>query len=246
MNNFKLNPYYLGLWLGDGSSDDTSVTTMDNEIKEFLYDYAKSLNLKVRVKSRKGNKSSTYYITAGKPGYTTKVSYFSMDDGRKLGEFNSMKEAADSLGINYPSNISAACSGKSEYCKNFFWKKEKTILPNHLLKSLKDLNLIKNKHFPDSIFEESEEYLLDVLAGFIDSDGTKLSSHRITIAQKNYLLIEGLSKLCEKVNLNYKIRSKCIKFNGLDYHYNNITIWGDNLLKCNIKIQRKKILNKNK
>ena len=40
----KLDPYFLGLWLGDGSSRLPIITTGDPEIKEFLFEYAKSLN----------------------------------------------------------------------------------------------------------------------------------------------------------------------------------------------------------
>lgn len=43
-----VDPYYLGLWLGDGSSRRTGITTVDREIKDSIYSYAKKLKLKVR------------------------------------------------------------------------------------------------------------------------------------------------------------------------------------------------------
>ncbi|RLA66570.1 MAG: hypothetical protein DRQ88_05945 [Epsilonproteobacteria bacterium] len=36
----KLNPYFLGLWLGDGTQNDTQITNPDPEIKEFLEVFA--------------------------------------------------------------------------------------------------------------------------------------------------------------------------------------------------------------
>ena len=34
----ELDPYYLGLWLGDGTSRDASITNIDKEIKDYLYE----------------------------------------------------------------------------------------------------------------------------------------------------------------------------------------------------------------
>lgn len=45
----EIDPYYLGLWLGDGSSRRLGITTIDKEIKEYVYTYAEQLGLKVRV-----------------------------------------------------------------------------------------------------------------------------------------------------------------------------------------------------
>ena len=61
-----IDPYFLGLWLGDGSTDVTAVTTMDTPIADYIYKYASSLGLKVRKTTKAGNKASTYYISNGK------------------------------------------------------------------------------------------------------------------------------------------------------------------------------------
>jgi len=39
-----IDPYYLGLWLGDGSSRDTMITNIDKEIVDFIYKYKDQLN----------------------------------------------------------------------------------------------------------------------------------------------------------------------------------------------------------
>ena len=43
-----INPYFLGLWLGDGSSAKVSIYTQDKEVIIFLNEYAKQLDLEVR------------------------------------------------------------------------------------------------------------------------------------------------------------------------------------------------------
>jgi SpoVK/Ycf46/Vps4 family AAA+-type ATPase len=66
--NLEINPYVLGLWLGDGSSNLAAITTMDNEIKQEWYDYANVVGHDVRVQTQLNNKSSTYTITARNGG----------------------------------------------------------------------------------------------------------------------------------------------------------------------------------
>jgi len=64
----KLNPYYLGLWLGDGTSRESTITTADKEVKEFLHQYAYLLKLQVTERKEKGTKAYRVSITSGKTG----------------------------------------------------------------------------------------------------------------------------------------------------------------------------------
>ena len=57
--DLKVDPYFLGLWLGDGNSRNLGVTTIDKEIKKFIVDYSQKLNLKFR------EDEDTYFITSG-------------------------------------------------------------------------------------------------------------------------------------------------------------------------------------
>lgn len=43
----KIDPYFLGLWLGDGDSKGTMITNMDIEIEKYLYSFAESINHKI-------------------------------------------------------------------------------------------------------------------------------------------------------------------------------------------------------
>lgn len=57
-----LDPYFLGIWLGDGNSAGVAVTTMDIEIKRYLHDFAKLHKLHVRVRQPK-RKAPTYHLS---------------------------------------------------------------------------------------------------------------------------------------------------------------------------------------
>lgn len=66
--NMPLDPYFLGLCLGDGSiTSSLSITTQRQEIVEYLYSFVKQYNMYIRVAEEKGtnNKSKSYFLSKG-------------------------------------------------------------------------------------------------------------------------------------------------------------------------------------
>ncbi len=61
-NDTLIEPYFLGLWLGDGSSSKVSIYTKDREIIEYLKEYSNRLNLDLREYIAE-NKCPEYSIT---------------------------------------------------------------------------------------------------------------------------------------------------------------------------------------
>ena len=49
-----IEPYYLGLWLGDGKSTAPSIYSGDIEIKDYLYKYAEKLNMRIHERQQQG------------------------------------------------------------------------------------------------------------------------------------------------------------------------------------------------
>jgi Hom_end-associated Hint/Homing endonuclease len=66
--DLPIDPYILGAWLGDGTSRNTSLTTMDAELAKAWTDYGNSLGLQVRIQDQPDNKSKVYFITSGSQG----------------------------------------------------------------------------------------------------------------------------------------------------------------------------------
>lgn len=56
-----IDPYVLGLWLGDGNSDSSAFTTMDGEILNAFSEYAKTIKCKITKKCPAG-KAFTYNL----------------------------------------------------------------------------------------------------------------------------------------------------------------------------------------
>jgi phosphomevalonate kinase len=66
-----IDPYFLGIWLGDGSSANPSITNVDPEIISYTYKYAQSLGLIIKYHKKKSlfsSKAMTYRITSGLKG----------------------------------------------------------------------------------------------------------------------------------------------------------------------------------
>ncbi|EJF06355.1 replicative DNA helicase [Thiovulum sp. ES] len=62
-----VEPYFLGLWLGDGNSASVRITNIDDEVVSYLYEYAESLSLQVTKYVGTG-KAPDYSITNGVQG----------------------------------------------------------------------------------------------------------------------------------------------------------------------------------
>lgn len=77
-----IEPYFVGLWLGDGRKSDIRIANKDKEVIKYLKDYAKKLDLKL-IKSKDDGKCPMYAITNGKK--INKKTYSLQADLRKLG-----------------------------------------------------------------------------------------------------------------------------------------------------------------
>lgn len=62
-----LEPYYLGLWLGDGQSYSSRVTNIDQEVIDYLAEYADDLDLEL-VEYKQEGRTNNYGVTSGKQG----------------------------------------------------------------------------------------------------------------------------------------------------------------------------------
>ena len=62
-----LNPYFVGLWLGDGHSYSSRITNTDSEVVDHLQDYADELGLNM-VTYQQANRTANYAITSGQRG----------------------------------------------------------------------------------------------------------------------------------------------------------------------------------
>jgi superfamily II DNA or RNA helicase len=56
----EIDPYFLGLWLGDGNSRTSMITTGDKEIKEYLNAFSESINHETRIEYNSEHSENIY------------------------------------------------------------------------------------------------------------------------------------------------------------------------------------------
>lgn len=228
----KIDPYFLGIWLGDGTKSETSVTNADSEVVEAIYNEAKNRKLKVIVygKKNKLNKAKTYRIISEPSSFSfEKKIVFDICQGRKITS-EITKECSKAICRNISKSVVYHYKRKAkEKIKNEpNFKFSETINHNTLLDDLKYYNLINNKHIPLDYLANSRETRLQVLAGLIDTDGSLVSGAGYDISQKNNQVAEGIVYLARSLGLA-AYSSKCKKKdqNGVEGVYNRISISGD-------------------
>jgi len=177
-----LDPYFLGLWLGDGNSRTTSITTVDEEIEDYLTQLARVQEMKIRRHDR--------------------------------------------------NNIGWALStgaGKK----------------NPLLSSLREMDLIMNKHIPMQYKCNSREIQLQVLAGLIDSDG-HCQERGYDIIQKNERLLDDIIFIARSLGFAaYKhecVKSCVYKGEKKEGTYYRTNIHGPGLEDIPVRVKRKRCI----
>ena len=61
-----IDPYFLGYWLGDGSSRNTGITTVEKCVVDYYENYAKKLDLHIRKSDSNGTRCPTYHASGNR------------------------------------------------------------------------------------------------------------------------------------------------------------------------------------
>lgn len=171
--SLPIDPYFLGIWLGDGGKDKAEITTIDPEIIQTVRDECNTWGC-----------TYTQYLEQGHIVHA-RMRY--------------------KQGVKHP-----------------------------FLNKLKELDLFKRKHIPSVYFKGSIQQRLSLIAGLLDTDGTKVvRKHEYYVfSNANYLLALGLKDLALSCGLmaTFKQRGK--------YYYTSIS--GNDLSVIPCRIARKK------
>lgn len=138
-----LDPYFIGLWLGDGTATKPDITSADAEIIAWLQSYAAKLG----VDCMKAKSKGCFRVSL----VNKKRRRFCKVCGR-------------------PAMGGALCSTHYVQERKRTGKRSLRII-NPVLQGLKGLNIFDNKHIPARYMINSQSIRLQVLAGLIDADG---------------------------------------------------------------------------
>ena len=233
--NVKIDPYILGAWLGDGNHEGNGITSADDEILKAFAIWADSINCELTHHTNGiRRKDSGYIISIGDKNHSSKTCegcitsqkqspicdwYFSKSSLKTYEEQSDL--------INDKNGV------KMFYNTNPF---------KHLLKEMK---LFKNKHIPNEYIYNDKNVRLQLLAGFIDTDG-RVSKNVIEISQSKRLhenLIKELDFLCKTLGFVTSIYvTECGKTKkGEDITMLTLRIMGENIHEIPTKLPLKKI-----
>jgi hypothetical protein len=239
----KIDPYILGMWLGDGFSNGFGFSSEDIELINEWYNWCVKNNAEI--------------VHNNRDSFTIRKK-----DSLKLGGNNKRIN----IGSSYSSNEKCtACSLKlTEACSNNeelkILKKDRLIGiidydnkenygQNPLRQALEKYNLINNKHIPTDYIINDKETRLQILAGFIDTDGHVGKDGRIEISQsvdhKN--MLDSLLLICKSLGFYCYLGKKEASYidkNGKRIYKNayRLHISGNGISEIPTKLPRKKLV----
>ena len=229
-----IDPYILGLWLGDGMSSCHAFAGMDSEIVESWAIWLDTIGCELcHVKNIPPHESHSFYIrrrgsstnniiAIGDPRHSCSTCIGCQTSKYKC-------KACDIVFSKQTNNIT--CIGKNI-------DGHKAVNLNPFKELFKKNKLYNNKHVPIEYIINSEENRLKILAGMIDTDGTLRkykNGYRYEIAQ------------CEKrkdILESFRIIAGSLGFRAKIYGTKNIftlSITGENIHKIPVKVPRKQI-----
>ena len=234
----NIDPYILGSWLGDGMSDCHAFSSIDSEIiKTWALWLDKNGCETVHCENYNNHESCTYYIRRRGSGKDDNV--FPVGDIK-----NSSRNCK---GCNTSNINTGACDwnfnkNNNEYiCEGKNINNNKAINLNPFKELMKENNLYKNKHVPIEYIINSENNRLELLAGFIDTDGSLKKQndtfgYRIFQSNERKHIIESLRIVAGSLGFRSKVYKS--KNNMLE-----LIITGYDLDRIPVKVDRKKINN---
>jgi len=253
-----IDPYIFGAWLGDGNADGSGFTTADEDIVKRFVKWADNIGCEV-VHHTNGKDHENYHYGIRKKGsgranmrnppdiYKISIGDKNHSSEKCLGCTTSNKKhpACDWYFEKSAENLSYMCHGKTIHGSN-----RKDLNPFKQI--LKTNNLLMNKHIPINYLYNDIETRLQLLAGFIDTDGSiknnRTSSPSIEISQSERLhkdLIYSLELIAKslgfKTSISKRRQTKTTK-KGKDSTILLLLITGENLDCIPTIIPRKQIV----
>lgn len=173
----EIDPYMLGLWLGDGVKNGQDFAANDREIVEELMDWAENNDAEI-VHIQK------YKYMIRRKGY-----------GYKRGAIG--EEVGTCVACKSEGKTGWICDTPREYERP---AKKGLARVSPMKELLMKYSLINNKHIPTEYMVNSRENRLKLLAGMIDTDGcVRNDGKRIVIVQVNPVLVEQFTFLARSL-----------------------------------------------
>lgn len=245
-----MDPYILGIWLGDGNSNGMGIAGTDIEVITSYAIWLDTIGVELVHDINSGGHECSHYSTRNKNGKT------SGKYRTALGDLNHSKETCIGCQTsNYDLDICNWKFDKTNSINNDLYQgvsengqNRKELNAN--IQYLKGLGLYNNKHIPQAYIYNDQETRLQLLAGFIDTDGCvkyQKNTPSIEISQSARLrghIIDSLAIIARSLGFRTSIghsgKNQRTK-KGEDASSKTLLITGKNLNIIPMRVQRKKI-----
>jgi LAGLIDADG-like domain len=198
---FPVDPYVLGVWLGDGHSDGGRVTVAHTEAAELAALLAAAGENPVTAIYPSTDRAATIALGKPRPERCPREHPLRAPLPRAHGRYRPC----------------AACTSE-----RYAWDKAGRVGPrpactNRALSTrLRDLGVLGNKHIPEEYLRGSAEQRLALLQGLMDTDGTVSAKGRCEFTGMNRRLCEGVLQLARSIGIKARIADGRAPINGVD------------------------------
>ena len=203
-----VQPYTLGAWLGDGSSDTATLTSADPEIPMRIegegYVCRKSANVKLRYR-------------IGLPGDEPFAKKSCVVCGKEFSPaFAHVRTCGQSCGGKSRFMSATVAPNPCKWCGQEFTGKyacqECLYSVGSVQGRLRMLGVLGNKHIPAQYLRASEEQRRALLAGLLDTDGTVTVGGSVQFTGTNPALVANVRELI--VSLGYRCGTSTKRVKG--------------------------------
>jgi len=242
--NVPFDPYLLGAWLGDGDHAGKGFTTSDEEVIHSFVIGLKKIGAEVSHHISRNHDGYHYSIRRRNTGHLPAIG----------SEHSSKATCIGCTSSNVPIKHSACdwvCTNEPTDMDHAFYESCVKTHRNPFTQILRNNNLYMNKHIPIDYMINDKETRLQLLAGFIDTDGCVKnlgSNSYIEISQCKRLhenLIQSADFIAKSLGYAtsiYTVREGNFTVKGEDTTMLTLRIMGDNLDEIPTRIPRKKIV----
>jgi replicative DNA helicase len=227
--NLELDPYFYGLWLGDGDTTEVAITNIDDEIVNYIYKFAELNNCKIK---KVGSTSEKY----GKIRYnfSEKILLKSININNNSIKYYDKVITASNNDRTKACYISRA-TNNGKIVNNCKW--EWINKSGFFRKKFKNITGFQKLHINPIYLKSTIENRYKLLAGIIDSDGHKRKiNNSYEICTKHETLANDYIYLARSLGLRSFKHTKYV--NNTPYY--KVYVSGYNCYKIPVLLDRKK------
>lgn len=221
-----IDPYALGVWLGDGNTSDSMMTCHKSEADHYIQNFAKAGIVCGAPKKSNGN-AVRFTI-----GYGSSMTTDRIDEYRR-----GIALVSGGLSVRQ-----AAIATGAEPMRLAKYTKSEPLPDTSFSTKLRQLGLLGNKHIPDSYLFSSEASRLALLQGLMDTDGSISKRGQCEYVSKLRHLIESVSTLVSSLGIKSgNVMTKMI--DGTPYYRLTFTATEKPVFRLQRKLGRQVITN---